>query len=48
MKWVFRTKFNPDGLVFKHKARLVVKGFAQVAGIDCGDIFALVARHDTI
>ena len=33
VKWVFRTKFNPVGSVFKHKARLVVKGFAQVAGI---------------
>jgi hypothetical protein len=28
VKWVFRTKFNPDGSIFKHKARLVVKGFA--------------------
>ncbi|XP_017420309.1 uncharacterized mitochondrial protein AtMg00810-like [Vigna angularis] len=26
VKWVFRTKFNPDGSVKKHKARLVVKG----------------------
>jgi hypothetical protein len=48
VKWVFRTKFNLDGLIFKHKARLVVKGFAQVAGVDYGDIFAPVARHETI
>ena len=48
VKWVFRTKFNSDGLIFKQKARLVVKGFAQVAGVDYGDIFALVAKHDTI
>jgi hypothetical protein len=48
VKWVFRTKFNPDGLIFKHKARLVVKGFAQVAGVNYGDTFAPVARHDTI
>jgi len=48
VKWVFRTKFNPDGSIFKHKARLVVKGFAQVAGVDYGDTFAPVARHDTI
>ncbi|KAL5827945.1 hypothetical protein ACOSQ3_019790 [Xanthoceras sorbifolium] len=26
-KWVFRTKFNPDGTILKHKAQLVAKGF---------------------
>ncbi|WJZ82104.1 hypothetical protein VitviT2T_001894 [Vitis vinifera] len=48
VKWVFRTKFNSYGLIFKHKARLVVKGFAQVSGVDYDDTFAPVARHDTI
>ncbi|WJZ92853.1 hypothetical protein VitviT2T_011828 [Vitis vinifera] len=48
VKWVFRTKFNSDGSIFRHKARLVVKGFAQVARVDYGDTFALVAKHDTI
>lgn len=48
VKWVYRTKFHPDGSIHKHKARLVVKGYSQVAGIDFGDTFAPVARHDTI
>ena len=48
VKWVFRTKFNSYGSIFKQKARLVVKGFAQVSGVDYDDTFAPVARHDTI
>jgi hypothetical protein len=31
---VIRTKYKLNGSIGKHKARLVVKGFAQVEGID--------------
>lgn len=34
VKWVFRTKMNPDGKVNKFKVRLVVKGYAQQYGVD--------------
>ncbi|WRX29372.1 Reverse transcriptase [Theobroma cacao] len=48
VKWVYRTKLNSDGSVNKYKARLVVKGFSQVYGVDYLKTFAPVARHDTI
>ncbi|GJU49502.1 retrovirus-related pol polyprotein from transposon TNT 1-94 [Tanacetum coccineum] len=48
VKWVYKTKFQPDGSIYKHKARLVVKGYSQVVGVDFEDTFAPVARHDTI
>lgn len=48
VKSVFRTKLNADGSINKHKARLVVKGHAQIFGVDLFDTFAPVARLDTI
>ena len=48
VRWVFKTKLNPVGSICKHKARLVVKGYAQQYGVDYLKTFALVARYDTI
>ena len=48
VKWIFRTKLNANGSINKHKARLVVKGYAQIFGIDFSDTFAPVARLETI
>ena len=45
---MFRTKLNTDGLVNKYKARLVVKGYAQIFCVDYSETFAPVARLDII
>lgn len=48
VKWVFQTKLNADSSLNKLKARLIVKGYAQIYDIDYWDIFSLVAILDII
>ena len=48
VKWVYKTKLNENGEVDKYKARLVAKGYAQQHGVDYTEVFAPVARLDTI
>ena len=46
-KWVFRLKTNADGST-RYKARLVIRGFEQVPGIDFHETFAPVAKFVTV
>ena len=48
VKWVYKVKTNSKGEVTRHKARLVAKGFLQKEGIDFDEVFAPVARIETI
>lgn len=45
---LYKVKRKPSGEVAKYKARLVAKGFLQKAGLDYNEVFAPVARIETI
>ncbi|KAF0905494.1 hypothetical protein E2562_004459 [Oryza meyeriana var. granulata] len=48
LKWVYKVKKNAAGEVIKHKARLVAKGYVQQPGVDFDEVFAPVARIESV
>jgi hypothetical protein len=48
LKWVFKLKYNEVGDIVKHKARLVAKVYVQQHGIDFDEVFAPVARMESV
>ena len=48
LKWVFKLKCNEKGEVVKHKTRLVTKGYVQKQEVDFEEVFALVARLESV
>ena len=47
-KWIFKIKKNADGSFNRFKARLVAQGFSQEEGIDFHEVFAPVAKYNSI
>lgn len=43
-KWIFHTKYLPDGSVERCKARLVAKGFHQCPRVNYNETFSLVIK----
>ena len=46
-KYVFKKK-EKHGVVYKYKARLVARGFSQIETVNYNEIFASVARHNSL
>jgi hypothetical protein len=48
LKWVYKVKRDENSDIVKYKARLVAKGYVQRPGVDFEEVFAPVARLESV
>ena len=48
VKWVYKIKHTANRRIERYNVRLVAKGYKQKYGVDYEEVFALVARLDTV
>jgi hypothetical protein len=48
LKWVYKVKRDERGAIVKYKARLIARGSVQREGIDFEEVFAPVARMESV
>jgi len=48
LKWVYKVKRDENGDIVKYKACLVAKGYVQRPGVDFEEVFAPVARLESV
>lgn len=47
-RWLFKIKRNTNGSIIRYKALLVAKGYVLEQSVDFDEVFAPVARLETI
>ena len=47
-KWIYKTKFKPDGHIERHKSILVIQGCRQQYGVDYGETLTPIAKLTTV
>ena len=48
LKWVYKVKRDENGAIVKYKARLVAKGYVQQPEVDFEEVYAPVARLESV
>ena len=48
IKWVYKTKFNSEGKIDRHKAHLVVKGYNEQYDRDYDKTYFPISRMETM